>query len=90
MIDSQLTTEDMMKHLRQFCLGLFLILALSIPALAGDMQCGVTGNMGAGITGEIQTGITGNMPTGVTGEMPTGVAGDVQFPGILLFLMSLL
>jgi hypothetical protein len=58
-----------MKHLRQFCLGLCLVIALSIPALAGDMQCGATGEIGTVVTGEMPQGITGHMPGGLTGDI---------------------
>ena len=54
-----------MKDLRQICLGFLLLLALSIPAFAGDVQApartcvageiGCPGATGLGITGEILT-----------------------------------
>jgi hypothetical protein len=73
-------TEDMMKQLRQLCIGFVLILALSIPAFAGDIPSpGVTGQIPYRVTGDLPYGVTGNMPTGVTGEMPLGITG--QIPG---------
>lgn len=74
---SQFVTEDMMKHLRQACLGLFLLLALSIPAFAGDMHA-------PKVAGDMQCGVTGDMPTGgVTGDIPgLGATGDILGPGI--------
>jgi hypothetical protein len=94
--DSQLSMEDIMKHLRQLCIGLFLVLALSIPAFAGDMPNGITGEMGAGVTGEMSTGITGQIPTGITGEIGTGITGDIhggftgEMPGGISLLLALL
>lgn len=79
-----------MKNLRQICLGLSLILALSMPAFAGETQtppftC-VAGEIGCpGITGPQESpGITGDISTpGVRGEIPTsGIAGDISTPGI--------
>jgi hypothetical protein len=89
----------MMKHFRQVCLGLFLLLAFSIPAFAGDMQTpGVTGTIECGVAGQMPTGITGDIPgpgvtgdigtPGIAGEMPNGITGDIEcgFAGDLLIL----
>ena len=70
-----------MKHLRQFCMGLFLVLALSIPALAGDLPYGVTGEIPNNVTGNMPCRITGDLPNGVTGDMPQGITG--QMPRLL-------
>jgi hypothetical protein len=42
-----------MKQIRQLCVGFVLLLALSIPALAGDLPMGVTGEMPYGLTGDL-------------------------------------
>ena len=63
-----------MKHLRQLCLSFVLVLALSIPALAGDMP----------------QGVTGEMPLGVTGDMPGGITGQIECGGITGDILSLL
>jgi hypothetical protein len=86
----------MMKHLRQVCLGLFLLLALSIPAFAGDMhapsvtgtiECGVAGEMATGITGEISgPGATGDiLGPGVVGDINCGITGDLLSLFLALF-----
>jgi hypothetical protein len=89
----------MMKQIRQLCVGFVLILALSLPALAGDMPLGVTGDIiQNGLTGHMPQGDIGQMPTGVTGEMPLGVTDDIQngitghisCPGITGDLLSLI
>jgi len=68
-----------MKHLRQICAGLILVLALSLPVFAGDIPSppGAPGDISTpGVAGETQF-------PGVTGQQESpGVAGDVQFPGI--------
>jgi len=64
-----------MKLLRQLCVGFVLLLALSIPTLAGDLPLGVTG--------EIQNGLTGNI------ECP-GIAGQIECGGITGDILSLL
>ncbi len=75
-----------MKNLRRICAGLLLIFALSVPALAGEMDF-------PGITDGPQEspGVTGPQESpGITGEMSTpGFAGDIWTPGISL-LSSLL
>ena len=58
-----------MKVLR----ALMLILALSISASAGNMECDKTGDMPNGRAGEMQTGKTGEMDNGKSGEMPNEV-----------------
>lgn len=67
-----------MKHLRQLCIGFILVLALSIPAFAGDMECGVTGDMPMGVIGQLPGGVTGEIPgPGVTGTIDCGITGDM-------------
>lgn len=66
---SQFLREDLLKQLRQFCMDLALVLALSIPAFAGDMPLGVTGDMLGGLTGDMGNGITGNIECGITGDI---------------------
>ena len=56
--DSRLMTEDMMRHLRQLCIGLILVLTISISAIGGDMpqppaassEMTVQGDMGQPLT----------------------------------------
>ena len=63
-----------MKHLRQICLGFFLVLTLSIPAFAGDVQAP------AFTDGPTET-------PGITGEMGTpGITGEILTPGINVIL----
>ena len=75
-----------MKHLRQLCLGLFLVLALSIPAFGGDINTpGIAGDIPCpGVTGDIGTpGVTGHIPCpGVTGEIPNGITGEISTHGV--------
>jgi hypothetical protein len=75
-----------MKHLRRICGGLLLVLALSVPTLAGDMS-------GPGVTDGPQEspGVMGPQESpGVAGDiqMP-GLAGDILIPGIGLILALL-
>jgi hypothetical protein len=49
-----------MKNLRQLCAGLILTLALTVPAVAGQMDCpGVT-------TPAPEATVAGEMPCGIT------------------------
>ncbi|HWT01390.1 MAG TPA: hypothetical protein VN256_14165 [Pyrinomonadaceae bacterium] len=65
-----------MKKLGRICAGLILVLALSLPALAGDMLT----PPGAG--GETQfPGVAGDT------QFP-GVTGEIGFPGLLAALFS--
>lgn len=76
-----------MKHLRQVCLGLFLLLAFSIPAFAGDMQCGAAGEMTTGNTGDIPgPGSTGDiLGPGIAGDIHCGITGDLLSLFLALF-----
>jgi hypothetical protein len=69
-----------------------LILALAIPAFAGDIPYGVTGDMpnGATAAGEIQNGVAGDIPNGVTGQIPYGDTSQATIINILLSLFSLI
>ena len=75
-----------MKLLRRFCLGFLLIFALSMPALADDIEC-------PGITDGAQESpsITGHIPCGdVAGNIECpGIMGHIDCPGLSL-LLSLL
>jgi hypothetical protein len=79
--------EDIMKNLRQICLGLSLILALSASAFAGDILTpGFTAGPqeSPGITGDILTpGITGNIST-------PGITGDMLTPGVVSLILAAL
>jgi len=72
-----------MKHLRHLSLGLLLVLALSIPAFAGETPCGLTDGP------QESPGLTGEIPfPGITGPQESpGIVGDIQTPG-LSFLFS--
>lgn len=81
--------RTIMKNLRQICLGLSLILALSMSAFAGDIHipgrtC-AAGEIGCpGITGPQESpGITGEIGTpGITGNISTpGITGNISTPG---------
>ncbi|MGB9180319.1 MAG: hypothetical protein WCB68_13890 [Pyrinomonadaceae bacterium] len=66
-----------MKHLRQLGLGILLVLALSMPAFAGNMPI-------SGIAGPQES-------PGVTGIIHTpGLAGDILTPPGLAAIISLL
>jgi hypothetical protein len=54
--------------MRKFIRASVLVLALAIPAFAGEIPNNVTGDIpnGATATGEIQNGITGDIPYGAT------------------------
>lgn len=58
--------------------ALMLVLALSISASAGNMECDKTGDMPNGRAGEMQTGKTGEIDNGKSGEMPTDLAGEMD------------
>jgi hypothetical protein len=91
-------TEDVMKQLLRICAGLILVLALSLPAFAGEILTPPAGPQESpGFAGDIQNppladgpqespGLTGEIPCpGVTGEMPgAGVAGGIEMPGLSL------
>lgn len=67
-----------------------LVLALAIPAFAGDIPNGVTGDIpnGATATGYIPNGVTGEIPNNDTGDMQNGVTGDIPYGAT--FIESLL
>jgi hypothetical protein len=82
-----------MKQLRRTCLGLLMLLALSVPALAGDMGCPpVAGPQESpGLAGEMSTppvayGIIHNPPPGdiLNPPGPSGVIHNPDDPGDLL------
>lgn len=70
-----------MKHLRRICGGFLLVIALSIPAFAGETATppGET----ASPPGQTQT------PPGETNS-PPGITGDILGPGISLIISILL
>ncbi|HWT00035.1 MAG TPA: hypothetical protein VN256_07295 [Pyrinomonadaceae bacterium] len=73
----------MRKTIRAFV----LVLALAVPAFAGNIPNGVTS------TGNIPNGVTstGNIPNGVTstGEIPNDDATQTTLLDVLLALLSL-
>jgi hypothetical protein len=56
------------RTMRKFIRASVLILALTVPAFAGEIPNGVTGYIpnGATAAGDIQNGVTGDIPYGVT------------------------
>jgi hypothetical protein len=75
-----------MKHLRQLCAGLLLVLALSANALAGDI-------LTPGVTGTAESpGYTGVAESpGFAGIMDTpSVTGEILTPGLYAGLSFLL
>lgn len=77
--------------MRKFIRVSVLVMALAIPAFAGDIPNNVTGNIpnGATATGEIQNGDTGDIPNNITGEIPFGGASSTLIE-VLLSLIPLL
>ena len=82
-----------MKQLLRFCAGLILVLALSLPAFAGEIPTPPAGPQESpGVTGPQESpGFTGDVQfPGVDGQTQTpGITGDVLFPGLLSALFSL-
>jgi hypothetical protein len=60
--------------MRKFIRASVLVLALAVPAFAGDIPYNVTGDIpnGTTVTGDIPNDVTGNIPYGVTGDIPYG------------------
>ena len=67
-----------MKRLRYICISLLLIVALCIPAFAGDIHCG------AAIVPDEHDGVAGEISCpGISGDIVIdGVADDKAFPTI--------
>lgn len=76
--DSQLVMEDIMKYLRQICLGFFLLLALSIPAFAGDVQAPAR----TCVAGEI------GCPGATVPQESPGITGEILTPGLLSLVLA--
>ena len=72
-----------------------LVLALSVPAFAGEIPYGVTSTgdipYGATSTGDIPNGATfaGDIPNNITGEIPYGITSQ-PLVDTLLALLSLI
>ncbi len=76
-----------MEYLRRICLGFFLVLALSIPAFAGDVQAPAL----TCVAGEIGCpGATGPQESpGVTGPQESpGFTGEILTPGLVSLVLS--
>ena len=56
--------------MRKFIRASVLVMALAVPAFAGEIPYGVTGNIpnGATAAGEIPYGVTGEIPYGLTSQ----------------------
>lgn len=78
--------------MRKFIRASVLVLALAIPAFAGDIPYGVTGDMpnGAAAAGEIPNNDTGDIQNGVTGDIPYGDTSQTNVINFLLTLFSLI
>jgi hypothetical protein len=74
--------------MRKFIRISVLVLALAIPAFAGNIPNNVTGNIPNNdtVTSEVQDDTTGDIPNGVTGNIPYGAT----FIESLLSLFSLI
>ena len=77
--------------MRKFIRASVLVLALAIPAFAGDIPNNLTGKItnGATAAGDIPNGVVGEIPNGVTGEIPYGVTSQTLLDA-LLSLLSLI
>jgi len=81
-----------MKTLRQLPVALVFILALTIPAFAGEMETGKTTpspTPTATTAGEIETGITGQMDTGSSEATATDSTTEIVL-NLLQSVLSLL
>ena len=78
--------------MRKFIRASVLVLALAIPAFAGDIPNGVTGDIpnGATAAGEIQNDVAGDIPNGVTGDIPYGDTSQTTLLDALLSLLLLI
>ena len=67
-----------------------LIMALAIPAFAGDIPYGVTSPPPSTTAqqGEIQNGVAGDIPYGVTGNIPYDVAASSVLVTLLVGLIA--
>ena len=86
-----------MKQVRQLCATTLLIVVLAAsPALAGDMECGVTSPAPppaeSSVTGYIPYGVTSSSTsseTSVTGNMPFGMSSEIDpVTGLALSLLQ--
>jgi hypothetical protein len=87
-------TEDVMKQLLRICAGLILVLALSLPAFAGEILTPpVAGPQESpGVMGPQESpGFAGDMGApGLTGDIQApGFMGDIGCPGLLAAFFSL-
>jgi hypothetical protein len=71
--------------MRKFIRASVLVLALAVPAFAGEIPYGVTGSIPNGVTstGNIPYGVTstGDIPNNATlsGEIPFGITGYIPY-----------
>jgi hypothetical protein len=72
------------RTMRRFIRASVLILALAIPAFAGDIPNNVTGDIPNGAT------TVGYIPNGVTGEIPYGDTSQTTLIEVLLSLIPLI
>jgi hypothetical protein len=78
--------------MRKFIRASVLVLALAIPAFAGEIPNNLTGNIpnGANATGDIPNNDAGDIPYGVTGYIPNGDTSQTDVINFLLSLLSLI
>jgi hypothetical protein len=76
--------------MRKFIRASVLVLALAIPAFAGNIPNNLTGNIPNNATGEIQNGDAGDIPNNSTGEIPYGDTSQTNVINFLLSLLSLI
>lgn len=74
-----------MKTLRRYCRVIVLVLALALPAFAGEMTTGIALPPPPP---ESQTANTGDMSTTITGEMSTGVTDADSVTTVVLDLVQ--
>ena len=74
----------MRKTIRAFV----LVLALAVPAFAGEIPNGAKGEIPNGVAaaGYIPNGVAGEIPNGVTGEIPYGVTSQPILDALLALL----
>lgn len=77
--------------MRKFIRASVLVVALAVPAFAGDIPNNLTGKITDGATAacDIQHGVAGETPNNVAGEIPFGVTSRTLFDA-LLSLLSLI
>jgi hypothetical protein len=65
-----------------------LVLALTIPAFAGEIPNNLKGNIpnNETLSGEMQNGVAGEIPNNITGEIPYGATSQPLIDALLALL----